>query len=77
MLHCFETQAQRIAFTLPNTGTAHASPLMFLKDTLCPKVNETETNIKRREQRYDENNITELGQESILAGHHRSILQML
>ncbi len=78
-LHCFETAFSSL-FQIP-VRPMHQH-LVSEGHTLSQKSIKLETNIKRREQRHDENNKIELGQESILAGHHalaelslRSILQ--
>lgn len=39
LLHCLGTEAQRIFYTLPNTGTTYASALTALRAHFVPKVN--------------------------------------
>lgn len=48
LLHCLETEAQRIFYNLPNTGTTYASALKALKASLRHKF-------RQREQMHDEN----------------------
>ncbi len=57
LLHCLGTEAQRIFYTLPNTGTTYTSALTALRAHFVLKVNAIAEHHKfrQREQRHDEN----------------------